>query len=130
MTAADGLPIERACLVLGVSVSGYYSWLDRPLSARAVRHVWLTELITRIHADSRAAYGARRVHAELTMGHGIKVGHQAVEMLMRRAGLQGLSGRPRYRKVPNSPKVERMGLNRNESPEIVPKRILKVETVG
>jgi len=101
--AADGLPIERACLVLGVSVSGYYSWLDRPLSARAVRHVWLTELITRIHADSRAAYGARRVHAELTMGHGIQVGHQAVEMLMRRAGLQGLSGRPRYRKVPNMP---------------------------
>ncbi len=101
--AADGLPIERACLVLGVSVSGYYRWLDRPLSARAVRHVWLTELITRIHADSRAAYGARRVHAELTMGHGIQVGHQAVEMLMRRAGLQGLSGRPRYRKVPNMP---------------------------
>ncbi len=101
--AADGLPIERACLVLGVSVSGYYSWLDRPLSAGAVRHVWLTELITRIHADSRAAYGARRVHAELTMGHGIQVGHQAVEMLMRRAGLQGLSGRPRYRKVPNMP---------------------------
>ena len=55
--AADGLPIERACLVLGVSVSGYYSWLDRPLSARAVRHVWLTELITRIHADSRPRMG-------------------------------------------------------------------------
>ena len=37
------------------------------------------------------------------MGHGIKVGHQAVEMLMRRASLQGLSGRPKYRKVPNMP---------------------------
>ena len=37
------------------------------------------------------------------MGHGINVGRQAVEMLMRRAGLQGLSGRPRYRKVPNMP---------------------------
>ncbi len=101
--AAEGLPVENACRVVGVSVSGYYSWLDRPPSAKAIRHAWLTELIVKIHADSKAAYGARRVHAELTLGHGITVGHEAVAMLMRRAGLQGLSGRPRYRKVPNMP---------------------------
>ena len=101
--AAEGLPIENACRVVGVSVSGYYSWLDRPPSAKAIRHAWLTELIVKIHADSKAAYGARRVHAELTLGHGVTVGHEAVAMLMRRAGLQGLSGRPRYRKVPNMP---------------------------
>ena len=101
--AAEGLPIENACRVVGVSVSGYYSWLDRPPSVKAIRHAWLTELIVKIHADSKAAYGARRVHAELTLGHGITVGHEAVAMLMRRAGLQGLSGRPRYRKVPNMP---------------------------
>ena len=101
--AAEGLPIENACRVVGVSVSGYYSWLDRPPLAKAIRHAWLTELIVKIHADSKAAYGARRVHAELTLGHGITVGHEAVAMLMRRAGLQGLSGRPRYRKVPNMP---------------------------
>lgn len=101
--AAEGLPVEVACRVLGVSVSGYYGWLDRPPSARAIRHVWLTELITKIHADSRGSYGARRVHAELALGHGIAVGHEAVAMLMRRAGLQGLSGRPKYRRVPNLP---------------------------
>lgn len=99
--AAEGLPIEVACRVLGVSVSGYYGWLDRPPSARAIWHAWLTELITKIHADSKATYGARRVHAELTLGHGVTVGHEAVAMLMRRAGLQGLSGRPKYRKMPN-----------------------------
>ena len=27
--AAEGLPVERACLLWGVSVSGYYSWLRR-----------------------------------------------------------------------------------------------------
>ena len=101
--ATDGLPVEKACRVLGVSVSGYYSWLDRPPSARAIRHVWLTELIAKIHANSKTAYGARRVHAALTLGHGVKVGHEAVAMLMRHAGPQGLSGRPRYRKVPNMP---------------------------
>jgi transposase InsO family protein len=40
-------------------------------------------------------------HAELTLGHGIAAGREAVTRLMHRAGLQGLSGRPRYRKVPN-----------------------------
>lgn len=99
--AAEGLPVGVACRVLAVSVSGYYDWLDRPLSARTIRHVWLSELITKIHTDSKAAYGARRVHAELTLGHGITVGHEAVAMLMRRAGLQGLSGRPKYCKIPN-----------------------------
>jgi putative transposase len=99
--AAEGLPVEGACRLLGVSVSGYYGWRDRPPSARAIRHAWLTELITKAHADSRGTYGAARVHAELTLGHGISVGHEAVEMLMRRAGLQGLTGRPKYRRIPN-----------------------------
>jgi transposase InsO family protein len=112
--AAEGLPIENACRVVGVSVSGYYSWLDRPPSAKAIRHAWLNELIVKIHADSKAAYGARRVHAELTLGHGITVGHEAIAMLMRRAGLQGLSGRPRYRKVPNMPTASDL-VDRNSS---------------
>jgi putative transposase len=33
---------------------------------------------------------ALRVHAELRLGHGIVVGHNAVELLMRRAGIKGL----------------------------------------
>ncbi len=68
---------------------------------RALRHAWLTEIILRVHTESRGTYGVRRVHAELTLGHGVSVGRQAVESLMRRANLRGLSGRPRYRRVPN-----------------------------
>ena len=101
MIAAEGLPVEVACRVLDISASGYYEWLNRAPSARALRHAWLTELIIRAHSESRGVYGVRRVHAELTLGLGISVGRQAVELLMRRANLQGLSGRPRYRRVPN-----------------------------
>ncbi len=86
---------------MGVSVSGYYDWLNRSPSARAIRHAWLTDLIVRVHAESRGTYGVRRVHAELTLGREVSVGRHAVEGLMRRANLQGLSGRPRYRRVPN-----------------------------
>jgi putative transposase len=49
------------------------------------------------HAGSEGTYGARRVHAELTLGLGVSVGHNAVEMLMRRAGLRGLPGRKKPR---------------------------------
>ena len=46
--AAEGIPIEVACRALDVSTSGYYAFRSRPLSARAVRHAWLTELIVEI----------------------------------------------------------------------------------
>ncbi|MEO3826545.1 IS3 family transposase [Actinomadura sp. B10D3] len=58
---------------------------------RAIRHAWLTEQIRRVHAESRATYGGQRMHAELTLGLGIAVGHGA-ETLMRRAGLPGSGG--------------------------------------
>ena len=99
--AAEDLPVELACRILEVSVAGYYTWRNRPPSPRAIRHAWLTDVIAGVHQDSRQSYGARRVHAELTMGLGIVVSHGAVEMLMQRAGIQGLSGRPRFRRVPH-----------------------------
>ncbi len=86
MIAGAGLPVEVACRVLGVSGAGYYAWRSRPPSARTVRHAWLTDVIREVHAAAYGSYGARRVHAELVLGRGIRVGHNAVAMLMRRAG--------------------------------------------
>ena len=96
--AAEGLPVQVCCRVLEVSESGFYAWRARPPSARAIRHAWLTDTIRQVHAASRQTYGSRRVHAELTLGRGITVGYHAVELLMRRAGLQGVTGRPKYRR--------------------------------
>ena len=100
MIAADGLPMQLACRVLNVSESGYYARRSRAPSARAIRHVWLTDVIREVHIASRGTYGIRRVHADLILGQGIAVGHLAVEMLMRRAGIPGVSGRPRFRHIP------------------------------
>jgi putative transposase len=99
--AAEGCSVQLACRVLRVSESGYYAQHDRPPSARAIRHVALTDLIGRVHLDSRGTYGARRVHAELTLGHGLALGHGTVALLMQRAGIAGVSGRPRFRRIPN-----------------------------
>ena len=80
-----------------MSTSGYYAWRSRPPSARAIRHAWLTDRIVEVHQHSRGTYGALRVHAELRLGRGIMVGHNAVALLMRRAGLAGATGRPKWR---------------------------------
>ena len=95
--AAEHIPVEVACRVLDVSTSGYYAWLSRPPSARAIRQTWLTDRIVEVHQRSRGTYGALRVHAELRLGRGIMVGHNAVALLMRRAGLAGATGRPKWR---------------------------------
>ena len=83
--AAEHIPVEVACRVLDVSTSGFYAWRSRPPSQRSVRHAWLTDLIVQVHQGSRGTYGALRVHAELRLGRGILVGHNAVALLMRRA---------------------------------------------
>jgi putative transposase len=39
------------------------------------------------------------VHAELTLGRGLVVGHGTVELLMARAGLKGVTGAPKWRRA-------------------------------
>jgi putative transposase len=104
--AAEGFPIQVACRVVSVgsvAESGFYAWRGRVPSARAVRHAWLTDMIRQVHTASNGVYGGRRVHAELTLGRGILVGHGAVELLMRRAGLKGLPGNKHRRLVHQTP---------------------------
>lgn len=100
---SEGLPIEVTCRVVGVSVSGFYMRRRRKPSARAVRHGMVADAIPQVHDESRQTYRARRVHAELTLGRKMSVARCTVELVMRRLGLAGLPGRPRYRKIPNTP---------------------------
>jgi len=104
--ASEGHAVQVSCRVLAVSESGFYAQRCRPPSARAIRHAWLTDLITEVHARSRGTYGAPRVRAELVIGRGMCVGHNAVAMLMRRAGLRGLPGNKRARSRHETPTAE------------------------
>src|SRR3954452_71814 len=97
--AGEGLPVQAATRVLAVTDAGYYAWRSRGPSARAVRHALVTETIRQVHLASRGTYGYRRVHAELTLGRGLIVGHGTVELLMARAGLKGATGAPKWRRA-------------------------------
>jgi len=57
-------------------------------------------VIREVHTASYGSYGANRVHAELVLGRGIRVGHNAIAMLMRRAGIAGRTGAPKRRGIP------------------------------
>jgi putative transposase len=89
----QGFDVQRACLMLGVSVSGYYDWKLRPPSARTLRHAWLAVEIAQVHKDSGGTYGTLRINAELRYGRGIHVGKEQVQLLMKRLGIYGLPKR-------------------------------------
>ena len=85
--------IQIMCRVLEVSRSGYHAWAVRAPSDRAVADEVLTGRIAEIHTESRKTYGSPRVHAELRLADGRRVGRKRVERLMRTAGLSGLLNR-------------------------------------
>jgi putative transposase len=95
--ADDGFDVAVACRVLGVSRSGYYDWVARPPSARAVRDAELVEVIQRVHYDSRCTYGAPRVHAELRIGMGLQISRKRVARLMRQEQISGISHHRKHR---------------------------------
>ena len=57
----DSLPVATMCRLLDVSASGYYAWLERAPSARAVSDAELLGKIRAIHTASRGTYGAPRI---------------------------------------------------------------------
>ncbi len=58
-------PITMLCRVLRVSRAGFYAWIGRPPSPRAVEDARLSVLVREAHDRSRKTYGSPRVHAEL-----------------------------------------------------------------
>jgi putative transposase len=95
---AAGFPAVAACQAAGVTRSAYYAWRTSTAQEPAERHreeARLVAEIRRIHARSKATYGAPRVHAELGR-RGWRVNRKRVERLMRIHGIVGY--RPRRRR--------------------------------
>jgi putative transposase len=58
-------PVTTVCQVLEVSVSGYYAWQQRPVSARQRADEQLSVRIRQVHEATHQIYGSRRIRAEL-----------------------------------------------------------------
>jgi putative transposase len=99
-------PVAVMCRVFGVNRTGFHNWERRAPSNRALQDAWLTEKIKQIHAASRGVYGAPRIHAELRLEHGIRVGRKRVARLMKAAGIAGVRPRKRWKTTIRVPGVE------------------------
>jgi putative transposase len=97
--------VKTMCRVLEVSRSGYHAWARREPSSRALEDERLTGRIREIHRENRNVYGSPRIHAELRMADGVRVGRKRVERLMRQAGISGMVRRRRGRTTISVPGV-------------------------
>jgi len=89
-------PVNLMCEALGVSRSGYYTWLSRPRSQRSLEDEQLGAHVRHSFIGSDRTYGARRVwHDVLALGR--RCGLHRIERLMR---IQALRARPRRRGLP------------------------------
>jgi len=80
--------IAVLCRVLQVSRSGFYAWLTRPQSKRALEDERLKVLVHQAHLEGRRNYGRPKVHEALKKS-GEHVSAKRVDRLMREEGLRG-----------------------------------------
>ena len=85
-------PLRILCRVLQVSKSGYYAWLRRDPSVRALEDEKLRPKVVEAFERGRGTYGSVRVHREL-VDQGFEIGRRRVARLMAEMGLAGLPAR-------------------------------------
>ena len=89
-------PVAWLCAALGVSRSGFHSWLGRPPSKRSRSDAALAAKVRTSFIGSDRTYGARRVWHDM-LAEDVSCGLHRIERLMR---LQALKARPRRRRLP------------------------------
>jgi putative transposase len=92
------LPLVRR--VLSISASGYYAWLDRPLSKWAREEARLEFEIRAAHKRTRQLYGAGKLQYDLAE-HGIRVGICRIKRIRRKLGIRCKQKR-RFKATTNS----------------------------
>lgn len=85
-------PLRILCRVLQVSKSGYYAWLRRGPSERALQDERLRPKVVAAFERGRGVYGSIRVQQEL-VDQGFEIGRRRVARLMAEMGLVGLAAR-------------------------------------
>jgi putative transposase len=89
-------PVAWLCDALGVSRSGFYSWLTRKPSGRAREDETIGAKVRASFIASARTYGARRVWRDV-LAEGVSCGLHRIERLMRENALRA---RPRRRGLP------------------------------
>jgi len=73
--------------VMSVSSSGYYAWLERPLSKRSREEIRLEVEIKAAHRRTRQTCGPERLQHDLA-GHGVQVGICRIRRIRKKLGIR------------------------------------------
>ena len=92
------------CRVLQASRSGFYAWLHKPLSDRAIEDQRLLPLIRDSYAASSGVYGYLRVYADLQEA-GESCGKHRVARIMRENRIKALRGYKAPRHIAGRPSI-------------------------
>lgn len=96
--------IAALCRALRVSRSGFYQWLHKPLSDRAIEDQRLLELVRASYAASGGVYGAPRVFLDLREV-GERCGKHRVARIMRINKIKALRGYKAPRAIAGRPSI-------------------------
>ena len=80
-------PVPLMRRIMNVSASGYYAWVDRPLSKRALQEMRLEVEIRAAHKRTRQTYGPERLARDLAE-HGVQVGICRIKRIRRKLGIR------------------------------------------
>ena len=79
--------------VLNVSTGGYYAWKKREPSVQQQRREQFTDAVETSHADSKGAYGYRKIHEDIVEGFDVPCCLETVRRIMKDKGLRSTRGR-------------------------------------
>jgi len=80
-------PVPLMRRIMSVSASGYYAWLDRPLSKRAREETRLEVEIKAADKRTRQTYGPARLQRDLAE-HGVRVGICRIKRIRKKLGIR------------------------------------------
>jgi putative transposase len=79
--------LPQLCRVLKVSASGYYAWVERPLSKWARQEARLEVEIKAAHRRTRQVYSAEKLQYDLAE-YGIQAGICRIKWIRRKLGIR------------------------------------------
>lgn len=91
--------VQQICRALGVSKSGYYAYLKRPLRTASDRDAKDLAEIQALYDTHRGTYGAKRIAGTLKSEKGHIVNHKRVARLMKEMNIQAKIRRMKTNKV-------------------------------
>ena len=112
--------VTALCSLMKVSRSGFYAWLSRPKSTRALADEVLTVQIRAAFEANRKVYGSPRIHRELA-DDDVHVGRKRIARLMKAADIVGCHRRKR------SYSITRQDPTAQTAPDLVDRKFVATE---